>query len=99
MCYTLTRHAWERIRERGLTNSEIANIMAVVDALTELEAQPAAPERWEPVEDMGWTSMDEDAVCVDHGELLVWLNSYGVGPCSVTLPDDVRLCHRVEVTE
>ncbi len=28
MCYTLTRHAWERIRERGLTESEIAAALA-----------------------------------------------------------------------
>ena len=41
-----------------------------VNAMNWLDAQPAAPERWEPVED-----------------------------AEITLPDDLRICRRVEVTE
>ena len=69
-----------------------------------LDAQPDAPERWEPVD--GWV----DCACcsLDCGEYAATADYRGIwylrvedqeGHAEITLPDDVRLCRRVEVTE
>jgi len=69
---------------------------------TWLDAQDAAEERWEPVEDIRWLGdlhSFNDIRVIDGMILGVWLSAPGVPPvtANIELPADLRLCRRVEV--
>ena len=90
------------IEDFGMTGDRYEHFEA---ALAWLDAQPEAPgERWEPVDgrvDCACCSLDcgEYAATADYRGIWYLRVEDQEGHAEITLPDDVRLCRRVEVTE